>query len=61
MLTTTNWEGKLRRPGDVLLVDAAVAKRWERNRLAQILEEKGKRGKDPTGAPSEEPEGEKND
>lgn len=40
MKTTTNWKGKLRRPGDNLTVDEAVAKRWERNGIAVITDKK---------------------
>lgn len=38
LITTTRWEGKLCRPGDVLDVDPAVAARWRRNQIAVPVE-----------------------
>lgn len=53
MKTTTNWQGKLRRPGDILTVDDSVAKRWERNKIAVIVEDKkGKKGNPDDGLES---------
>lgn len=40
MKTTTNWKGKLRKPGDVLTVDETVGKRWDRYGIAEVIEEK---------------------
>lgn len=44
MKTTTNWKGKLRKPGEILTVDEAVAERWKRYGLAEVIgEKKGKK------------------
>ncbi|HQD86973.1 MAG TPA: Rho termination factor N-terminal domain-containing protein [Bacillota bacterium] len=51
MKTTTNWKGKLRRPGDVLTVDDTVAKRWERYGLAEVIGEKRGKKEVPDDAP----------
>lgn len=42
MLTITNWQGELRRPGDVFDVASDVAARWERNGIAVAVKEKKK-------------------
>lgn len=51
MKTTTNWQGKLRRPGDILTVDDSVAKRWERYGLAEVIGEKKGKKEVPDDAP----------
>ncbi len=42
MLTITNWQGELRRPGDIVDVAADVAARWKRNGIATAVSEKKK-------------------
>ncbi len=61
MLVPTYWGGKQLKPGDTPEVDDAVAARWEKAKIAEIVAEKPKKVKksnDPPKDPPEEDDGE---